>query len=132
MQRWETVERVQCRAKTVKGNGKDKTSPFMIPERIFNPGKMLHEMNTLSSDVEQLVQTFIQTRLHATHARQDTGCCRARNPKRIYSLHWPRPCARLIWELSGPQIRAQVGIGGFCDCTCSAPRHIIVTARAET
>ena len=42
---------------------------FLIQDSIQNRIIVLHEMSTISADLEQLVQSFISTRLYRTHAR---------------------------------------------------------------
>lgn len=43
--------------------------PFMVLDRDYDPATMLREMSAISADMEQVVQSFVEVRLHGTHSK---------------------------------------------------------------
>lgn len=64
-----------------------KPTPFLILDAVPNPSVALKEMISLSDDMGQLVQSFIEMRLRRTHDRMKDAALQGNSPGLIHEKH---------------------------------------------
>ena len=106
----------------------ERPPPFLIQDSIQNRIIVLHEMSTISADLEQLVQSFISTRLYRTHARMraaKTQEQRKRFHKRnIQSSSWTGPKSG---QVLGKHLYRMSGTASYSNCKYRFRPSISVT-----